>query len=74
MNRILLLAPLLLAACAQQPQEPLSDEQRAMVLQMLMNRPAAQPIQIQPYQMPPPPRTTNCRSVWISGQLQTTCY
>lgn len=75
--RILLLAPLvMLAACAQEPQQPLDDAQRAMVLQMLMSRQPMQAPQVQfhPMQVQPPPRQWNCTTVPIGGgQTSTTC-
>lgn len=76
--KILLLAPLLLlAGCAQDPQQPLDDTQRAMVLQMLMSRQPMQAPQVQfhPLQAPPPPqRQWNCTTVPIGGgQTSTTC-
>lgn len=72
--RLLLLAPLLLAGCAQQPQQPLDDAQRAMVLQMLMNRQAMPAPQVQFHPLPAPPKQWNCTTVPIGGgQTSTTC-
>jgi hypothetical protein len=65
--KIRYLLVLLLLGCAQEPQRPLTPEERAAVLQYLSSRPGIQPYQGQVYQMPIQQtqplqiRTTTCR-------------
>lgn len=65
------------AASAQleQQQEAENEARRRAAIQMLGSRPAYQPYQLQPYQMPnsPPSPPTNCTSYVSGGQLITNC-
>jgi hypothetical protein len=64
--RISYLLVLMLFGCAQEPQRPLTPEERAAVLQYLSSRPGITPYQGQVYQMPiqntqSQMKTTTCR-------------
>lgn len=56
----------------QAQQQAQQAQQRAAAAGVLLNQPAYQPIQIQPYQMPVP-RQTNCTSQWNGVAWQTVC-
>jgi len=74
MKRAAFLVLTLLSGCAS---EPMSDEQRQIALQYLLNRPQPQPYVLPmpaPVQAPPPSTTRLCQSV-VNGQvINTTCY
>lgn len=56
----------------QQAEAQQEAQRRALIIQQLQNRPAYQPYQHTPYQMPIQ-RQSNCTTMWNGAAWQTTC-
>lgn len=62
-------------AAAIQALQQARAQREAVILQNSLNRPAYQPYQVNPYQIPTPqmPRQTNCTSYRVGNTVQTDC-